>query len=265
MHGTTPVDDDRLARFVNDHQLKGLLFQILEHRTVLGGSAGDGSSQTVADYRIVSLLPKLLTPADVPMLLHLLAAPPRTIRPDTIDGKWVLRAESRTRVVRLATALSPDKAEEILVQQLQIPATSRVLGADLLKISGLRHWPLIKTAALREGRSYNIGEVIAALGAQQTPAARRALGELLDGLSFNPPAGERYPEGQFDFNHRWLSDFAAAATALNGGVPVVTAEQLKAARYQNGKITALERAQLNRDVPARQAQVRQTLHDFFWR
>jgi hypothetical protein len=162
-------------------------------------------------------------------------------------------------------ALSPERAEEILAQQLQIPATSRVLGADLLRISGLRHWPLIKTAVLRDGRSDNIGEVIAALAAQQTPAARHALGELLDGLSFNPPAGERYPEGQFVFNHRWLSDFAAAATAFNGGVPIVTAEQLQAARYQNFKLTAEQRVERNRDVPARQAQVRQMLHDFFWR
>jgi hypothetical protein len=169
----------------------------------------------------------------------------------------------------VAIELAPEKADQILVAELERPTAGCQVCLDLIALSGLAHWDIIKAATVREPSANNVHTVIPAVAKLGTPAARHALGELLAALSLEtaPDPRDVYP-GETVGIAGLLADFAAAATAI-GGQGVVAKDALERARRRfargkGGRLTP-EDVTHNDGVPEARRQIVKQLSEFFAR
>jgi hypothetical protein len=251
------------ADYVRIHKLQGELVRIVQHEV---------DWPMVPDDSVLSVLYSyVLLPEDLPLLLRLLedsqgALAPKARQPQWSDHEVVTH---RTKLVRLAIDLAPDRAEEILVAELQRPAAGCLPGVDLMAISGLNHWDIIKAAALRDEFRDNVRAVVKALGKMKTPPARAALDDLLKSLHLDKIEEPRFQPDPSMAVYGLLSDLADAAKVLNGG-PVVTNEQLDGAKVLDssrgkGARPIPEEVAHNRTIPDARRQIVKQLGEFFAR
>jgi hypothetical protein len=257
--GLYPID---LASYVRVHKLQPELVRIVQHEV---------DWPVLPDDDVLRSLPRILLPEDLPLLLKLLEDSKGALAPGKHDTYWCVNevVTDRTRLVRLAVEFAPDRAEEILVEELKRPAAGCLPAVDLMAITGLAHWDLIKAAAQRDTFRGNVHPVIRALAELKTPAARRALGELLVSLNIGAFEQPKYYSDAAAGVHALLVDFASVAESMNGA-RVVTKELLARAEVQDtargkGAVPIPLEVSHNRKAPAARREVVEQLARFFAR
>ncbi len=246
-----------VTAYVKKHKLKGTILAILRRQIDWACVTNNPKAWGTMLYYMLPTLRAILTKADVPVIERLLAEP---------EGVLIAATHLQRELIKLAIDLDADGAERILLAHWEQDRTRYFVAANLIRLTGLKHWDRVK-AAYRDGAKPWIIRALAGLKSPEVPGILR---ELLQAEDWSGPLEDdlaKYGYEVSSWSLLMLRTFADAGKTLNGGKVVIKKEDLARARTRGPtkmerELTAEKKAH-NARVRALRAEIVKRLDAFF--
>ena len=246
---------ETLADFIRKHEFKPVLIRILHQNPPWPEARGNDAMRDLL-RTVVPILPLALDKSDVDIVVaETMAKDPR--------GVLARNGDIVANLVKAAIRLAPKRAEGILVAHLKREPHQPPIAAELVRLTGLKHWDMIQAACPQGGSRQNVIGVVAEL---RTPQAAAALAQWLVEEDWTPKLNEygcetdSGPESLFE-------EFVKAAAVLNGGKGVIAQGLLERScwKWRKKGWTLDQTRAANKPVPAARAEAIVQLKKFFAR